>query len=91
MSHRKQFIRSLFGLRLNGYGCDLFTTESGGAVIVCDRNTHTLNNVRMVFDSVESAENYIDSIPGNNAGRLDTLLNRLGVFSNDEEEQPIRS
>lgn len=83
-SGKKTLVRNLFGMRLNGYGADLYQYLNGEAAILFDRNTDRVK-VNMSFKTLADAENYIEKIPGNNAGRLNTLLQRAGIFSGDNE------
>ena len=88
MSNRDKFVRNFGQMRLAGYGVEIYTTESGGAVLVCDKHGHTLTNKRMEFKSLELLEEYLDQLQGNTAGKLDTLLSRLGVgaFGGDDQD-----
>lgn len=68
------FIKSIGGVRFNNLGADLYENNNGTATIRFDKLTHDLPKKHwMKFDSLESAEQFIEKKQGSN--RLNTLIN----------------
>ena len=82
---KRTFIRNICGMRLNGNGVDLYTRENGEAVLQHDNNTVT-SDIRIRFESLDEAEIYLSNLEGNKAGKLQTLLERMGVFSPEDDD-----
>lgn len=75
--HKLTFIKSISGMRLNNNGADIYTSKNGQAYIVCDSLTQQIPYANIEFESLDECEKWLENIPGNAAGILDTVLERL--------------
>jgi hypothetical protein len=85
---KKTFIRSVFRLRLDGYGASLYEFNNGEAIISFDRNTYDMYKNSIFFSSLQEAEKYIEDLEDmdcSDAQKLKILLQRAGIFKDDEE------
>ena len=87
-THKLTFVRTISHMYLNNFGAEIYTGIDGQAYIVCDKLMSQIPYANIQFRTLYDCEKWLENIPGNAAGKLDTVLSRLipGRVSDDFEE-----
>lgn len=86
---KKTFVRNLFGLRLNGFGANLYTNLNGAAAIIFDHNLNTVKTAGIFFSNITEAETYLKRFRSDSASNLNRLLIIADIFNDDEFDYTI--
>jgi hypothetical protein len=76
-THKLTFVRSIAKMRLNNFGADIYTGIDGKAYVICDNLTSQIPYANTEFVNLDACESWLEQIPGNAAGKLSTVLERL--------------